>query len=132
MIGVGRRGCIALNRQSLAALVAAPFEDDASRAGAHAGAEPVGTGALALLRLVGALHVRGLLRRGPGVWRARRSTEPPRCAAAYKDTRELCTPMRTACRQVFTDNRARFAEPPRIPLDRAPEPLLCSPPGPLA
>src|SRR5688500_3045096 len=118
MIGVGRRRCIALNRQSLAALVAPPLEDDPPRAGAHAGAEPVCTGALALLGLVGALHVRGLLRRGPGVWRARRSAEPPRCAAAYKDTRERSTPLRTACRQVLMDNRARFAEALRTPLDR--------------
>src|SRR4051794_23539693 len=46
----------ALHRQALATLAAAPLEHDAPRAGAHAGTEAVGAGALALLGLVGPLH----------------------------------------------------------------------------
>src|SRR4051812_9472715 len=47
----------ALDSQSLAALVAAALEHEPAGAGAHTGTKPVGAGALALLGLIGALHV---------------------------------------------------------------------------
>ena len=45
-----------LRGQALAALAAPALDDRPTPAGTHAGAEPVGPGSLALLRLVGALH----------------------------------------------------------------------------
>ena len=56
--GRALRAAASLRREPLAALVAAALEQRAAGARAHAGAEPVGAGALALLRLVGALHER--------------------------------------------------------------------------
>ena len=63
--------------ESLAPLVAAALERQPAGARAHAGAEPVRTGALALLRLVGALH---------RLFAARCPT-PPRPRARGRDAR---------------------------------------------
>src|ERR1700712_4655569 len=63
--GVGPRAPPSLRSEALAALVAPPLQHRAPSARGHAAAEPVGSGALALLRLIGALHRRREYRNAP-------------------------------------------------------------------
>src|SRR5690349_9638796 len=65
-----------LRGEPLTALVAPPLQHRATRACAHARTEPMRSGALALLRLIGALHGRGEYR-GALTRQSERPPSPP-------------------------------------------------------
>src|SRR5215210_2698978 len=116
-----------LDREPLAALVATALEDDATGTRLHARPEAVRAGALALLGLVGALHV-GAPRGLAGPRTRQRRVGPRRVTGAREDTRAaLHSPVHTpstACAQAVRTGPpkilARFAGSSRTGSERVP------------
>src|SRR5215210_4860875 len=113
-----------LDRQPLAALVATALEDDATGTGLHASAEAVRPGALALLGLVGALHVGCSSEIWPDRGRrtvaatGRRRSEDTTAAPLHRLVHSPCTAIHRGGREGLRKILARFARYSRRVLRR--------------